>query len=201
MHEYPKYNVKVIRDVTSRSTSWPDDQDDSELGCNREYTDLSHLSWSEAVRVHRLEGELIARIEQAADPGTEYEKIAEAQCEEIPEMYGLDLGVASSVVALSAARCLPFASCNAGAFGGRHQERYPLVAYFARPRILSLLLGCAVLADIGLTIGEGGEIVAYAVDIRHMRAFAGALISRRGDFRSIRTSRCVLPSPKKRLRS
>ena len=48
------------------------------------------------------------------------------------DLRGLDIGVASAVAALSAARCIPFTSCNAGTFGGSHAETYPLVGSFAR---------------------------------------------------------------------
>jgi hypothetical protein len=102
--------------------------------------------------------------------------------EEPPELYGLDLGVASSVVALSAAHCIPFSSCNAGTFGGYHHEDYPLVAFYARPPALDLLLACAEKAGIGLVAENTGELVAYAADVLHMRAFANALIQSRNDF-------------------
>jgi hypothetical protein len=192
MYEYPTFDVEIIRDVSRQRVYWPEAQtaqNDSGLGGNREYMDLRRLSWSEAIRVHRLEGDLIARVEEAAAPEDEYEKMEEEWCEDPPDNYGLDLGVASTVVALSAARCLPFSSCNAGAFGGRHHESYPLVAFCARPQTLGLLLECAVAAGIGLVIEETGELVAYATDVRQMRAFGNALISRRADFRAIRTSK------------
>lgn len=192
MYEYPRFHVEIMRDVSSHAVSWPEPraaEDDSGLGGNREYMDLRGLSWSEAVRVSRLEGDLIARIESATDPKDEYDKMEEQWYEHSPGLYGLDLGVASSVVALSAARTLPFSSCNAGVFGGRHYERHPLVAFFARPQMLGLLLECAVTSEIGLVVVKTGELVAYATDVRQMRAFASALISRRADFRAIRGSR------------
>lgn len=191
MYEYPRFDVEVVRDVSSHSVSWPEARAagyDSGLGGNREYMDLRRLSWSEATRVDRLEGELISRIDGAADAIDEYEKMQEEWDEDPPDLYGLDLGIAACVVALSAARCLPFSSCNAGTFGGRHQECYPLVAFFARQQMLGLLLECAVTSGIGLVVEETGELVAYATDTRQMRAYAGALISRRREFRAIRTS-------------
>ncbi len=192
MYEYPKFDVEIVREVSAHPLSWPEPraaEDDCGLGGNRGYSDLRGLSWSEAKRVHRLEEELIARIERADDPEREYEAIEEEQYEDPAALYGLDLGVASSRVALSAARCVPFSSCNGGAYGARHHECYPLVAFFARPQILGLLLECAVTSKIGLVAEETGELVAYAADVRQMRAFASALISRRADFRAIRTSK------------
>ncbi len=49
-------------------------------------------------------------------------------------LFGLDIGVASAVIALSAARCIPCSSCNGGAYGGSHQERHPVIAFYAENR-------------------------------------------------------------------
>jgi len=192
MYEYLKFEVEIIRDVSKHCAYWPEAraaEDDSGLGGNRQYMDLRRMPWTEAARVNQLEEELVTRMESATDPEDEYEKIDEELYEDPEGLYGLDLGVASSVVALSAARCLPFSSCNAGAFGGSHHERYPLVAFYAREQSLGLLLECAVTSGIGLVVEETGEVVAYAADIRHMRAFANILVSKRADFRSIRSPR------------
>jgi hypothetical protein len=192
MYKYPKFDVEITRDVTSHRARWPEaraTKDDSGLGGNLQYVDLRRMPWSEVVRVNELEDELIARMESATDSENEYEQIEEELYEEIDGLYGLDLGVASSVVALSAVRCIPFASCNAGAFGGDHHECYPLVAFYAHAESIDLLLECAVISGIGLVIEETGELVAYAADIRQMKAFANTLISRRTDFLAIRTSR------------
>jgi hypothetical protein len=101
-------------------------------------------------------------------------------------MYGLALGVASSVIALSAARCVPFSSCNAGAFGGHHHEAYPVVAFHARPAHVDLLLECAKEAGCGLEHGSNGCIVLYAREIESLRRFAAEVIQRRSAFRKLR---------------
>lgn len=197
MFTYPKFDVTPTRDVDAQLLGWPEPgvaDHDSGLGGNRLYCDLRGLSWTEGRRVYELETRLIARIEPSDDPENEWRVIEEELYDEPDEhLYGLDLGVASTVVALSAARCVPFASCNAGAFGGRHQERYPLVAFFARPPMLDLLLDAAAAADAGLEIGDGGGLVAFADDVRSLRSLAAELIARRAAFRAVR-----LRSPRRR---
>jgi hypothetical protein len=62
-----------------------------------------------------------------------YEIITEELYENESWLFGLDIGVASTVIALSAARCVPFSSCNGGAYGGSHHEFHLVVAFYARP--------------------------------------------------------------------
>ena len=136
-----------------------------------------------------LEEELITRIEASANPEDEYDMIEDELYEDPEGMYGLDIGVASAVISLSAARCLPFSSCNAGAFGGNHHEWHPVVAFFSRPEAITLLLDCAKEANTGLNQGDIGNLVVYADDIRNIRAFARELICRSADFRRLRFSK------------
>jgi hypothetical protein len=189
MYEFKKFDVEIVRSIANRGVSWPaagEATDDGGLGGNREYMDFRRIPWSEAIRVHELEGEIIARLERSDDPEAEYTAMEAEWDEEPAELYGLDIGVASTVVALSSVRCIPFSSCNAGSFGGRHLESYPLVAFHARRHMLDLLLECAEHVGIGLELEDMGILVAYATDVGRMRAFADALIRRRRDFRALR---------------
>ena len=199
MFAYPKFDVNPARELSANGLAWPEPgaaADDSGLGCNRLYVDLRRLPWSEAKRVYELETALIARVEASEDPAEEWAVMEDAlYAEPDDHLYGLDLGIASSVVALSAAKCVPFSSCNAGAFGGDHNEVYPVVAFFARPITADLLLLCAHEANIGLEVTDRGCVVAYADDIRAFRSFATAIIDRRAAFRALRNPRSVKIAP------
>lgn len=189
MFTYSNFDVDVFRRLDGNSLCWPEQgeaTDDSGLGGNRAYSDLRGLSWTDAKRAFALEGELIARIENSDDSDAEYDVIDEELNESEDHLFGLDVGVASTVVCLSAARCIPFSSCNGGAFGGRHQEAYPLVAFFARAQMVDLLLTAATNADIGLENHVSGYAMAYSDDIRRFRNFAGCLISQRQSFKAVR---------------
>jgi hypothetical protein len=186
------FEVEIERNVITEHLGWPEPgaaSTDSGLGLNRCYADLRRLPWSEAKRVYAREEELVARIAASDDPEEEYEIIEDELYEDPEGIYALDIGLASTVVALSAARCVPFSSCNAGAFGGSHHELYPVVAFYGRPEMLVLLLECAEVSGVGLCNENGGGLVVYAADIRHMRAFAHALIQRRAASRALRFSR------------
>ncbi len=196
MFTFPIFDVEIVRKVDPGQLGWPgprEANDDSSLGCNRNYMDLRRRSWAEAERAFTLEQRLIARIQSALDPESEYESIEDELFENDEGLWGLDLGVASAVISLSAAKCLPFSSCNAGAFGGTHHETYPTVAFYTRPEMVELLIAAADEAAIGL---DGNDyLVAYANDIRNMLAFAESIIRRRIEFgalgrqRSPRTKR------------
>lgn len=191
MFVFPKFDVTISRSVRMNALGWPEPgkaSAESCLGCNRSYSDLRRLSWTEAKRVFAEEGELIARIEAAIDSEEEYSTIEE-ECYDFEfDLHGLDIGVASTVVALSAARCVPFSSCNAGAFGGDHHEIYPVAAFFARPETTRLLLDAAATVNLGIENGDNGSLVAFADDIRSFRNFAEAIVNSRKQFDALRLS-------------
>ena len=120
------------------------------------YYDLRYISWATARRVSEIEEQCIKRVEASPDlTGTGSFTVVEAtegywELEEIGAVAQLDVGVASTVAALSATGCIPFTSCSAGAFGGWHYEKHPLVVFYARPEAVLLLMKCAQNADVGL---------------------------------------------------
>jgi hypothetical protein len=191
MFSYRKFDVEIDRRLAVERLSWPgrgEADDESSLGLNRSYMDLRGYTWAEAKQAFEAENELIVRLETSADPENEYYAIED---EIYDHLYCLDLGMASTVLALSAAKCIPFSSCNAGALdGGHHNEHYPVVAFYARPAIAEIILTCVEEAQIGLEMSDQGFLVAYADDIRAMRRFATVLMENK-KLRASRTSRKV----------
>lgn len=187
------FDIEIVRNVSTSLMSWPEPGAagvENNLGGNRSYTDLRRLPWREARRVFELESQLIDRLAKSADPDNELYEIENELWDEIDgDLYGLDIGVASSVVALSAARCIPFSSCNAGALGGHHAESHPLVAFFTRKQALPLLLDCAENAGVGLENTSNGGLIVYGVAIEAMRLFARKLMQESAAFRSLKIPR------------
>ena len=176
MFSYRKFPIEIVRQIDVKKLSWPargEAMDEGTLGGNRAYMDLRGASWADARQTSEDETQLIARLENADDPEAEYEAIEEKIFE---SFYPLDLGLASTILALSAAKCIPFSSCNAGAFGGQHAEHYPVVAFYARPAVAELILTCAEEIGVGLNMTDTGALITYADDIRSMRAFGAKLI-------------------------
>lgn len=106
MFEHIHFDVDIERKIFPGRLRWPSArqaQDGSGFGGNRDYYDLRGQPWSDVGNVLREELELIARIEQAENPDEESELIEEEFTEDPGGLMGLDIGVASTVAALSAA--------------------------------------------------------------------------------------------------
>jgi hypothetical protein len=174
-----KFDIEIGQEVRVSELGWPGRGEaacDASLGGNPEYTDLRGLSWKDAKRIFEIESEMIRRIENASDPEAESDAIDADlfQCGE--NLYGLDIGVASTVVCLSAAGCVPFSSCNGGALGGEHHEDHPLIAAFVRKKPAKGLIALAAQTGIGLKNGPSGCLILYASHIRDFRTFAEKLL-------------------------
>lgn len=180
------FDVDIQREAIE-GLDWPDEErleSDSGLGGNRQYADMRGLDWEDYAAAAACEADLVAQLDGLPDDEARIALMEELENEEdidadIFTLMGLDPGVASVVIALSAAGCAPFTSCNGGAFGGRHHEYYPLVVFFSRPALAPLLLACAEEADVGLIEREG--VVVYARTIGAMMKFGAALHRRRDE--------------------
>ena len=191
MFSYKKYDVEIARNLVVENLHWPkagEAADETGLGLNHAYMDLRRASWEAAKTAFGRENELIARLDSSTDPEQEYEVVEDITYED-EDLYSLDLGMASLVLALSAAGCVPYSSCNAGAFGGHHVERHPVVAFYARPATAKALLAFAEEAQIGLQTSKDGHIIVYADDIRSLRHFAEKLIEKKEHFQRLRPTR------------
>ena len=189
------FHVEIVRQVDVNLMSWPEpgaaEREDSFgfwIG-NQSYCDLQGIEWNHAQRIAEVEQECIRFIEESPNPSdTGSSCVADAALvhldldwDEIWSELGaaamLDVGVASTVVALSAFGQIPFSSCNASAFGGLHAEDYPLVIFCARPDAVHLLMECAEHSGVGLNNTDGAyhPLMVYADDVRKLRSFADVL--------------------------
>lgn len=183
------FDVEIERCVDVDSLRWPEPGeavDDYGLGGNREYVDLRGLTWREVSETMAAEEELLSRYESSEGFSEDTAEDDEDAEEDFSLLRIIDVGLAGTVAALSAARCIPCTSCNAGAFGGRHHEDYPVVVFYARPQHLLLLLSAAEASGVGIVNSLGGGIAIYSDDVRLMPAFAKELFARRKDFRQLR---------------
>ena len=195
MFEHICFDVENERSVDAGRLGWPSAVPaEGSFGGNRDFYDLSGVGWDAALGLIEEEAGLIARIELAANPDEECDVIADEMYEDPDLLMGLDIGVASSVATLSAAGCLPFASCNGAAFGGQHHEKHPLVAFYAQAVSVPLLLAAAEASGVGMESCASGEVIVYANDVKRMPAFASALAAARDAFDALRMTDAVAPS-------
>jgi hypothetical protein len=186
-----EYAVRAVQKVDASKLRWPSEEDAASgdfESLNRDYVDLRMLSWSEARSIFELEGRLIGRFEQirtrtdALALRSDYARVDH-------ELFGLDLGVASTVVALSAARCIPIGSCNAGAFGGKHTHPSPAVGFWCRRTAVPLLVKAAREARVALLNHRHGEVFVNGATILRMRNFAWQILEKQPEFEALQLSR------------
>jgi hypothetical protein len=178
---------------------------DPGVGGNLEYVDLRFVTWKTAESCLSLEPRLVAAIRKGGNEqrtrrrflyesflkkSGEAEPTSETLDEYIFEAQGsfsdkarlfhlIDPGCISTVAALAAADCPPISSCNGGRFGCRHQERAPVVAFFARPRRLRLLNAAARKAGVTIESGTYGIPIISGEQPEDLLRFAYALTNLR----------------------
>lgn len=188
--EHKTFSVDIAEDISLDRLRWPllgEAGHDAGLGLNREYQDLRGASWKSAKMALEEERRVILQIETSLNPEVIYDDYEDERFAEGEDLlFGLDIGVASTVLSLSAARCIPFSSCNGAAFFGHHKERHPLVAFFARREALPLLSQAANESNAGLSSNEYGELIVYSNHIRSMLSFSTAIIKRSKEFRALK---------------
>lgn len=147
------------------------DVDETMGWINRDYADLRGYTWQDARTMLNDERELLSEVinngtEDDLNDLVDYETWIEI-CE------GLDLGVASAVVALSAAGCIPLASCNGSA---GHAELCPVIVFRCPQHFIPTLLRIASDAGCRLQNAEEGAIALFSNDIKHFLGFAERMI-------------------------
>lgn len=166
----PTFDLEIERNIEPDRLTWIDGEDAADgtgLGCNRDYRDLRSTTWAKVDEILEIE---LHRLDQS-------ESLGFMDSHEIDE---LDVGVAGAVLALAAAGCIPFTSCNGGALGGRHPEEYPLVAFYLPEQAVEMTVAAAEEASTGLYQDPvGGTVHVYGCQLRDLHAFARALRDRR----------------------
>ena len=170
------FDLEIGSNVRLADLAWidgEDAEDGSGLGCNRDYVDLRGATWDEVDRVLGIERRLIA----SQTASTELMEMREDLIQDAAkfDLLDLDLGVASATLALSAAGCIPFTSCNGGAFGGVHSEEYPLVAFYLPQSAVDQVERAARRSGVGLHHDQQGLVHVYAPFLSRMVMFAASL--------------------------
>jgi hypothetical protein len=182
------FDIPITRDVEPSALDWPSDDDlESEtLGGNRDFSFLGRIGWLEVGITLEEEEQVIEEIAESQDPDMAYREWFETNEEfDEPALYGFDLGTNALAAALSAARCIPFYSCNAGAFDDGHHEEYPLVAFFCPTGIFPFVFAAAEKAGAGLEYNHAGGLSIFARNVDALIGVAAALYERRMDIDAV----------------
>lgn len=182
-HTTRAFDVEIAQTASNRPI-WPGDSDPddgSEFQGNARYNDLRALNLDEAWRaIERDRDDLAKFTEQGILPDSNLVDFDEGGPDDVEQqlyraVLSLDSGVSGVVAALAAIGCVPFSSCNGGAFGGAHAAPFPVVRFFAPGEVIDELMSCARQSAVGFEIDPGGWIEVYARRIEDMVAFAGEI--------------------------
>lgn len=176
----PSRNVQALDPA---SLAWPEEADaaSDSLEANHYYMADVRLARREDVdHVLKRESEVLPLLSAADHAEAEWESQSErisAAADGVADEFfsALDPGVASTVLALGAAGCIPFWSCNGGAFGGEHTSAVPIVRFFAKAEHITVLAAAAESSGAKLHQDEHGRCAVSAEGVDVMRAFALAL--------------------------
>lgn len=175
MPNHKSFQAPLVRVIDAQALAVPDVDAaaEDEFEGNAYYMDLRGFRLVDAASVLQKERSVVACWQESGVlPDLEEDDSGD------DPLQHLDIGVASAVVALSAAGCVPFTSCNAGAFGGAHSASFPIVRFFAPANIVDLLLTCAEEAGVGLQLDGDGCVELSAEQIADMMNFADTLVAR-----------------------
>jgi hypothetical protein len=150
------------------------------LAGNQMYQDLRTLSWADLAATIELEADLMARLQATDDLDAAAEALDDERLdvnEPADGLWGLDVGVASAVVAFSVLGGTPVSSCNAGGFGGTHAAEHPYLAGYLPTAASSALMKAAVAADIGIASTDDGLVQVFGRTDFDLLRFARAVIA------------------------
>ena len=181
MQKPPPSDLVIRREVDVAALAVLDDpsraEDEGYLEGNRSYADLRGMNWGQVAAALQRERELIARLLAAPDIDAEAELIEEERLEAFEDpLFGLDVGVASATLALSAMGCTPFSSCNGAMLGGFHNASHPVVALYLPAEVVPAALAAARTAEAGLILDLEGRGRLYAGQVEPMVRFAEAAV-------------------------
>ena len=182
---YPQRIIRIL-DPDALGVLSEEDADRGEedgLEGNQQYRDLRGMSWDQVERALKQEAEFFDRLAAAPDLDVEAELIdeeREAAYFSEDDLWGLDVGVISATIALSALGGTPVSSCNAGGFGGFHVAAFPYVAFFLPRSEAAEVLAIAEVADVGLDVVAGGIARLYGRTDLDLHRFAQAALKRHG---------------------
>lgn len=183
------FKVKIDQAIETSGLSWPtgEERQSETLGGNREYFELGRIGWRGVKELLDLEGELVARFYHSEDPEAAHDEWQE-EIDENPDagLLGFDLGTNALVAALRASRCLPFYSCNGGAFGGHHNDEYPVIAFFCRPQLAEVIVNAAKASSAGVENNGLGGLTIYGESVDTLLKMAFALYSNRSAIAKVR---------------
>lgn len=175
--------ARKVRTLNPANLAWPQEMGaaSDSLEANHDYiADVRFARWEDVDCVLEREREVLPLLASADDAASEWQSQSErisAGAKDVADEFfsSLDPGIASTALALGATGCIPFWSCNGGAFGGDHSSPVPTIKFFAKAEHVTALTAAADKSGVELQQDEHGRCAVSAASVDVMRAFTLAL--------------------------
>lgn len=149
----------VVSDLAVLSEEEASNADvDGCLAGNQHYSDLRSMTFADLAATLAREAGLIDSFGAVGEPAVLEERFIQERgtaFDPVDDLWGLDVGVAGAVIALSALGATPVSSCNGAIYGTPHQSHYPYVAFYLADADLTSLLSLAEAEGLGLVANDG----------------------------------------------
>lgn len=170
-------------DVEANTLDWPyrGAASGDDFCGNQSYRDLRGLGWQHFQAALARERATIAEYEAMGPDDRRYaEEEWPDDYRRIQDLISLEVGVASLVIAISAAGGVPFSSCNGSAFYSEgHLEPVPVVGFYWPLTNLGVLEECVIATRTQLWSNARGQFVASGEYITRMIDLAEEIHQRR----------------------
>jgi len=180
----PRHNLELEVSVNLKELQYPPEEVlswEEGLVCNHEYRDMRGRSWEAFFISHRAEKYLITEAGKKARDEEEFDEILNRFLDKnrrrFADQMGLELGVSSTAIALSAYGCAPAESCRSH-FDGLENSLPPHVVFWTREKKAKNLVDLAKRKLVGLInceMEEYGALLLYAKSIPDLMDFGKAL--------------------------
>lgn len=178
-NKIPRWEVDRRIEVDLSLLHWPSEREFRKWRdghhANRDFVDVRGAQWSEVRELLDAERRLVAEASLTCSHSGVFMEKLESLAEksnfrdEFLEIPSFDVGIISTVWAISAAGCAPFTSC-AG-----HRDP-PHVDFYAKAGLIPILKEAAEMAETGLVNNSEGRLEVFAESIPRMLRFAESLM-------------------------
>lgn len=176
-HYGREFDIDIEIDLDPGALDWPigAESETADLGGNREYWRLPRFFWPKARKLIDQEALFLRSLHSAWASGVSDQLLTAQSTAAARALIQLDPGTNALVAALRAARCLPYYSCNAGAFGGEHTAPFPAIGFYCKPSLLPFICDAAGSSSVGLHNNFVGGITAHSPHVGALIAMADRL--------------------------
>lgn len=174
--------AELVVEIDAGPIIWPPEGAvQAGLDCNRTYANFTEATWGDVDEVLPFEtGIILDAIARSSYERSYWDCLDDRDDEFFDLGYGVEIGVLAASLALNAAKCPTFMSCNG------HGSYCADIDFWTRPHRAEILAEAALEAGVGLGNCDGGAMKVYSDDALGLIRFAMELRGRSSALRRAR---------------